>query len=570
MCFYCGEDLNTYECLRNHTKSHGLCTDDDRAIRLVKASDNEVKIDVSDISCKMCSDGVSVFTNINDIINHLILNHNLPYNKDVELMITTYRLVDLQCLHCNYNSEYFRKLISHMNTVHPNNCFQCNECEHKFNKKRDLDSHMRTHHKKDFSCLNCDQDFPTNAALLSHRSNAHPSTCNICCQSFSSNSKRLKHMKRNHNTDGNQCSCCLKVLPTKQAFLRHVTQCIVKPNTKQITVIVDDDDKKKSVQEIRNNLACIFNMSTALPFKYFMNKFRCFYCSKDFNTCDELKEHSVSQHPHCDISLKSMKLRNRFDGVRIKIDTSSLSCKLCFKSLRDLDELFDHLDAEHKAKCDRSVENYLLSFKLIKDNFPCPMCGEIYRYFGSLLKHISRSHTDNRYICVYCGKSFRTDPSLRTHISKRHTNVSNYKCSYCELAFATNYALKIHLGAVHGYKVAQCTECSDKFTSHYRMQRHMLSSHGTGFKCNVCGKLFIKNSFMVNHTRRCHLKEKNVQCTVCFKRFFDTQRLKMHMVKHMGERNFHCDICGKKFLWKRNLRSHMSSHNRNANTQNAT
>ncbi|XP_026743955.1 PR domain zinc finger protein 5-like isoform X3 [Trichoplusia ni] len=561
MCFFCGDDFDTYEVLKKHTKSHGLCSHKDRALKLVKASDSEIKIDVSDVTCEICS---KTFSDLDKIVDHLILEHSLPYNRNVELMMSAYRLIDLQCLLCDTKFNYLRKLISHMNNFHPNNCFMCQDCDQKFNKKRDLDSHVRFHHRKEYACMKCQQTFPSNSALHTHRTNAHSSTCNICFKTFSSDSKRLVHMKRDHD-DQTECGFCQRVLTTKQAFLRHAAICT--ENTKKDVIVIDDEEKKQSVKELRSSIACIFNMSTALPFKFFMNRFRCFYCPKDFTTSDDLKQHTLSEHPLCDISFKSMKLRNRYDGVQIKIDISNLSCKLCLEELTDLDDLIRHLTSEHKVNCDKSLESNIQCFKLIKDNFPCPICGEIFRYFGLLLNHISRAHTDNKYICMYCGKSFRTDPNLRAHVSRRHTNLGNYKCSDCDLVFPTNNALKIHLGAVHGSKIIQCSECLDKFTSQYWMQRHMITIHGTGHKCSYCGKLFIKNSFMVNHVRRCHLKEKNVECSVCFERFFDGQRLKMHMVKHIGERNFHCDVCGKKFLWKRNLRGHMSSHIRNSNAQ---
>ncbi|KAM3957655.1 LOW QUALITY PROTEIN: uncharacterized protein ACR2FA_008364 [Aphomia sociella] len=562
MCFYCGDDLANYGELRKHTKAHGFCSDRDRALRLVRTSDAEVKIDVSDVTCELCNE---IFSSFDEIVTHLTFKHKLPYNKEVELIISQYRLVDLKCLLCEESFKYFSKLITHVNNRHPINCFLCHQCNQKFNKKRDLESHLRTHHRKEYQCTKCSVVFSNNAALQKHKSHSHTSTCNICFETFSSNSKRLKHMKLEHISDGVlQCGFCFKTLSTKLAFLNHAAKCNVKDDSKTLdeSITIDDAEKKASVSEIRNNIACILNMSTAIPFKYFMNRFRCFYCPKDFTECDDLKDHTVVEHPLCDIKLKCLRLRNREDGIKVKVDISSLSCKMCFETMQDLDALINHIISEHKAQYIKSVDNNIQPFKLVKENFSCPFCGEVYRYFGILLKHVSRSHTDNKIICVFCGKSFRTDPSLRAHISRRH-KPNNYKCEFCELEFSTSNALQIHCGRVHGTKIAECLECSEKFTSQYWMQRHMINVHGTGHKCSYCGKLFTKNSHMVNHVRRTHLKEKNVQCSVCFERFFDVQHLRTHTVKHVGERNFHCDFCGKKFLWKKNLRAHMSSHIKN-------
>lgn len=556
MCFYCGDDVPNHEELRKHTKGHGKCSDRDRAIRLVKAKEAEVKVDVSEVACKICYEP---FPNLEEIISHLIFKHKFSYNKDVDLMMTSYRLTDLKCLDCEQSFDYFGKLITHVNNNHPNNCFLCEKCDQRFNKLRDLKAHIRKYHKEMYCCLKCSMSFATSAELLNHKQNEHISVCNICFKTFSSLNKRLSHMKWDHRFDGIlQCGLCLKILSTKQAFFSHASKCNTKIKAKEEPIVLDDNDKRYTVKQLRNNIANVLNMSTAIPFKHFKNRFRCFYCPKDFTECEDMKQHTVMEHPVCDIKAKCMKLKNRGEEG-IKIDTSSLSCKLCFESVPDFDNLITHIVSEHKAKYDKSIPNLWLPYKLIKDNFPCPFCQQVYRYFGILLRHISRDHTDNKKICLYCGKSFRSDPNLRAHVSRYH-KAAKHKCAHCDCEFTSSGDLQLHLGRKHGVKIADCPQCEEKFTSHYMVSRHLINVHGTGHKCSYCGKLFPKHSFMMSHVRRLHLKEKNVECSICFEKFFDAQRLKMHMVKHIGERNFHCDVCGKKFLWKKNLRGHMASH----------
>ncbi|XP_075989328.1 uncharacterized protein LOC142985191 isoform X3 [Anticarsia gemmatalis] len=562
LCFYCGLDFDCYKRLIKHTQRHGLCSDEDRAIKLVKSADTEIKLDVSYIGCRICSYS---FTNLDDIINHLMIKHDIHYNKNAKLMLTTYKLADLECMVCDKKFDYFAKLVIHMNSSHPSECFSCGECKQIFNKKRDLCTHVRNYHRQSYPCVRCGESFETNVVLQHHRLHAHQSTCNICLQTFSSDLKRLKHMKDDHTSDEVQCGVCHQILSTKQAVLRHAPKCTIKKESLE-TIVVDDEDKKIATKDLRTSIATIINMSTAMPFKFFMSKFRCFYCTRDFTHCDGLKEHTIMEHPQCEVGDKSMKMRNRYDGVKIKIDTSNLSCKLCLETVDDLNSLVQHLTTEHKIQCNITIEDHLQPFKLIKNNYPCPLCDEVYRYFGLLLKHVSKSHTGNKYICVFCGQSFRTDPNLRAHTIRYHSVSNNkFECNQCDMIFPTYVNLKSHLGKDHGIKMFKCLECNEKFTTQYWMQRHMLLSHGGGHKCSYCDKAFIKYSFMVNHIRRVHLKEKNVKCRICTESFFDRQRLKMHMIKHVGERNFHCDICNKKFLWKRNLRAHIASHVRNAN-----
>ncbi|XP_047542065.1 zinc finger protein 160-like isoform X2 [Vanessa atalanta] len=564
-CFYCGEELPIYDDLRKHTKAHGPCSERDRAIKLVKTDDAEVKIDVSDITCELCNES---FGNLDEIISHLTTEHMFPYERDVKLIIMSYRLIDKQCLICDERFKQVRELVIHVNNEHPVQCFDCDVCQQKFFRKQYLDAHMRVKHSNIYKCLKCPQTFSSHLALQEHKIKSHVAVCNICFTKFSTQMKRLKHMKSEHANEPLKCGFCLKFMSTKLGFLRHAAKCTEKNENVNETFVVDDDDedKKPAVIQIRKNIACIFNMSTVIPFKYFMSRFRCFYCPHDFTDCEELRAHTVIEHPICDVNFKCMRLRNRQEGC-VKVDTSVLSCKMCFENLPNLESLIEHLISEHKALYDKSVDNNIQPYNLIKDNYPCPVCGESYTHFSTLLKHMGQLHTDNKNICMHCGKSFRNLPNLRVHISNHHKTTGSYKCVRCEQEFSTNKYLQTHLGRAHGIKVYECPECSEKFTSNYAMQRHMINTHSSGHKCLHCGKLFTSNCFMIDHIKRTHLKEKNVECQVCYERFFDTQRLKTHMVKHNGERNFHCDVCGKKFLWKKNLRGHMAIHVKNINQE---
>lgn len=553
LCFYCGEASETYEKLAIHTEEHGQCSETDKAMQFIKAADIEVKVDISNITCKLCKES---FADLETIITHLVTKHNLLFNKNVELSIAPYRLVDLKCLWCDEKFTYFGKLISHVNCEHPSQSISCVKCGQKFNKKRDLDTHNRSKHRNMYTCLKCSRNFLTSSDLISHKRKWHPSKCNICFKTFLSMKKCLEHIENDHVSTEYKCGFCFYSSTAKKCFIEHLSECT--DNIKTFTENKDIVNKKLTVKQIRNNMACIFNMSTAMPFKYFMSRFRCFYCIKDFHECDDLKHHTMMEHPLCDTKLKSMKLRHRQDGF-VKVDISTLSCKICFEKLQDLNKLIEHLNIEHKIRCDISAIANLQAYKLIKDNFACPFCVQIFGYFRSLLYHIGKSHSDNKNICVHCGLAFRNSPNLRAHIS-RHHKLANFKCTACDMRFFTNNYLQTHLGRAHGTKIVKCHECKERFKSTYEMQRHKIKTHGSGHECSYCHKLFTGKSAVNNHIRRTHLKEKNVECKACHERFFNSQSLKQHMIKHYGERNYHCDVCGKKFLWKKNLRGHMSSH----------
>lgn len=572
LCFYCGKFYNEYQDFKKHTKSHGLCTTKDYALKIIKGNHIEIKIDISEITCDICNDS---FKSFDVIVDHLIAEHCLEYDKTVDVPFQQYRLSDCQCLHCGLQFAYFGYLITHVNTHHPQNRFICNDCGASFNKKRDLSFHLRNYHKiGGYSCDRCLKIFETNRLLLRHQNNYHFRKCKDCNTSFATYSLLQKHIQTEHPDDDSlKCKFCSKEMHSKQGLKQHLNKCKVKLLAEDPTEDIDDtfDDKiepqkRQNVNQIRQNIICVLNMSTAIPFRFFA-KYSCFFCSKKFLDFEELKDHTITNHPVCDLNGKYMKTC-KADRTCIKIDISALNCKICKESITDLDELIDHLINNHDANYDKTLTNCLQPFRIIKDNIPCPYCPQIFRYFTILLRHINSEHSDNKTICDSCGRSFKNVTNLKVHISYAHKGL--VECSICFAKFKNQWCLSRHKAKNHDSKEFQCPKCPELFHSQYHKQKHLIKVHNTGHKCTYCGRMFTRNSFMKDHIRRTHLKEKNVPCSVCNEKFFDNYLLRMHMVKHEGDRKFTCNVCGKLFLRRSNLYSHMEMHKKYGHVEAAT
>ncbi|XP_063632198.1 zinc finger protein 26-like [Cydia splendana] len=405
----------------------------------------------------------------------------------------------------------------------------------------------------DLSCPLCKENFTEmeilNAHVTSHSNNLQ---CELCSEMFSKKKGLKLHKQLVHTYDYNKYE--------EQIDIKEEPDVI---ETKVKTFDPDAVEKKRIAKLRRHNIACVLNMSTATPFKYYMNRFRCFYCSKNHPEFEPIKSHALTKHTYCDpegIAMKSIKGK---DAI-VKVDISSLACKLCCISISDLDALSDHLVSIHHTKHDKLMMDIVQPFKIAKDNMACPLCPNVaFRYFVKLLEHMNESHSNNNVICVYCGQAFRSTPSYRGHLARYH-RPNSCKCPDCDLVFPNPPKLTTHRANAHGAKAFKCSKCSERFATQYLRQKHLIDAHGSGHKCSYCDRMFARNSYMKDHIRKLHLKEKNVECSVCKEKFFDKTRLNIHMVKHIGERNYHCDICGKTFLWKKNLRGHMSSHKRSA------
>ncbi|XP_063899034.1 zinc finger protein 208 isoform X1 [Helicoverpa armigera] len=575
LCFYCSKDIAEYTELRKHTKSHGNCSIKDHSLKVLKGGQNmEIKVDISNISCEICTEP---FPSFDEVVTHLFVKHKLEYDKGVDMAIEEYKLVDLSCIGCEEKFTYFGYLVSHVNNNHPKNCLICDKCNQKFNKKRDLFSHMKNYHREGgYQCELCPQTFSSLNILRKHRNNRHLTRCNICHLKLPSAALKQKHIEIEHPDDGSlQCDTCFKEFHTKQGLRMHNRKCkgeeIFEIAIKKEEYVAMDLDqnydnqvKRPSVKQIRENIVIVINMSTAIPFNFYKNKFNCFYCSKDFPDSDSMREHTVMEHPVCDIKEKCIR-KCRESVACVKIDISSLACKICFESMTDLDHLLDHLISKHNANYDKSITTCLQPYKLIKDHMACPHCpDEEFRFFGTLLKHMNNKHTNNNIICVYCGQTFRRDQNLRVHIWRHHRD-GRFKCNICGAECKIPSRLYMHMARAHGVKAAKCPKCSESFATQYLRQKHLIEAHDSGHKCSFCGKLFTRNSFMRDHVRRTHLKEKNVECSICNMKFFNNILLRRHMVKHSGEKNFHCDVCGERFFWRKSLRTHMARHNKHLN-----
>lgn len=570
ICFYCGKNSTEYTEFRKHTKSHGLCSTKDYSLKLIKGNHIEIKIDVSEISCEVCNEPFKTF---DSIIDHLISKHNMEYERNIDTPFQEYRLADCRCLHCEEQFSYFGYLVKHVNNVHPQKCFICDDCGLTFNKKRDLAVHLRNYHKTGgYPCNLCLKTFKNNLVLRRHQNNSHFRQCMSCGLRFASLSLLQKHIVVDHppNEDNMKCSYCSKEFHSSIGLMQHLSKCKVKllsqedPSPSSLAEDSIEPKKKQNVLQIRQNIQCVLNMSTAVPFKFF-SKFSCFYCSKKFVEFDELRQHTAVEHPVCDLKSKCMK-KCKGERISVKIDVSDLACKVCGVPMPNLEDLITHLIESHKAKYDTSITGCLEPYRLIKDNMPCPICPDaVFRYFGILLRHMSSVHSNNNRICDFCGRSFRNAANLNVHITYAHTG--SCECDVCGAKYKNQWCLARHRARTHNAKDHKCPKCPEKFQSQYHTQKHLIKIHNIGHKCSYCGKMFTRNSFMKDHVRRTHLKEKNIPCSICNEKFFDNYLLKMHMVKHEGDRKFTCTVCGKAFLRRSNLSSHMEMHKKYGHVQ---
>lgn len=309
----------------------------------------------------------------------------------------------------------------------------------------------------------------------------------------------------------------------------------------------------------RQNAATIIENTNVRPFVYCRYYFKCFYCKDQYSDITALLEHT-SSHANPDKATILKKLLPK--GKRtLKVDISNLSCKICQRTMPDLDSIRQHLTQDHKKEFTKSghgIIGYNLTLK--NGQFPCHLCKKMFQTFILLNRHMN-VHFSNA-ICETCGMGFMTHQRLMQH--KEIHMPGGYPCEKCKKVYTTSSNLKYHFEKAHEgttkMRLLRCPHCSERFVEHFRKLKHLKAAHGITFtfECEVCKTSFSTRRSLTMHTNKFHTQK--TQCQICKKSFSCRSTLRKHMVAHTGERNFACHICQKAYRHQKSLKQHMRAH----------
>ncbi|KAG7300377.1 hypothetical protein JYU34_015977 [Plutella xylostella] len=167
------------------------------------------------------------------------------------------------------------------------------------------------------------------------------------------------------------------------------------------------------------------------------------------------------------------------------------------------------------------------------------------RHMVTSVKHTQATHFHNG--CRVCGESFKSPEELRVHHRKEHARKrpKNYgkkppimtwpsKCEHCEEEIPNAREYWTHFRRAHPDR-------------QYPIQKSYI--------CEICGKSFRGNAFLVYH-KRTHFEERAYKCAQCPKAFFNRTNLQMHEKTHSDRRPYPCTVCFKAFKCKGALDRH--------------
>ncbi|XP_069363794.1 oocyte zinc finger protein XlCOF6-like isoform X4 [Maniola hyperantus] len=339
----------------------------------------------------------------------------------------------------------------------------------------------------------------------------------------------------------------------KKALLRKVDK-----KTKEGPVKISE--KQKHV----TNLEVVLAFSTATPIRSHDGfAYTCCFCTALFKNPAELKTHTLMTHDNR-YDRREFMVKKTSSRYLLKLDITLLKCRVCDKSITTLEELYEHLQNEHKKLIYTDVKNLIIPFRFESEDLRCAICTLVFNKFKILLEHM-KTHYRN-YVCEICDYGCINQKTMVNH--KQSHKTGSFECSECSKVFETHLRRRTHMNTVHKYKnmPAKCTICNERFHSGPMKDQHMVTMHGMSpiiRKCTACEKTFTNQNALRIHTKRYHLMERRYPCKECEMRFYTGAELKYHMVKHTGKKEFKCDICMKCFSRKWILSEHMHTHSNN-------
>ncbi|XP_018423239.1 PREDICTED: zinc finger protein 3-like [Nanorana parkeri] len=196
--------------------------------------------------------------------------------------------------------------------------------------------------------------------------------------------------------------------------------------------------------------------------------------------------------------------------------------------------------------------------------FPCPECGDIFRFKLSLSVHLRSHNHEEVHPCSQCGKHFPCKSHLVRH-QRSHTGEKPYSCTECGKYFSHKSSLSVHKRLHTGEKPFSCPECGKSYTQKSELIVHQRSHTGERpFCCPECGKSFSDKTKLSRH-QRLHTGEKPHACHECGKCYTRKADLVIHQRSHTGEKPFCCPLyscpeCGKRYTQKSEFVIHQRTH----------
>ena len=195
-------------------------------------------------------------------------------------------------------------------------------------------------------------------------------------------------------------------------------------------ILKDNDDKncKQTVNvdvHTAETVSCVEKESYSAPNEE--KSIPCPFCDSLFMNLSELKRHIQITHietnstesiPTDDCDVQGDVVGNPEEIEKHMIfehSRENIGCTKCDKTFPNIDEINNHMQAEHK------------------EPFPCQICGLVLATFSMLEEHINNFHTPKSEACKYCDQTFGTENEVKEHTIKEHEDVMMVQTMFLQI-----------------------------------------------------------------------------------------------------------------------------------------
>uniref|UniRef100_A0A2A4JVY9 Protein krueppel n=1 Tax=Heliothis virescens TaxID=7102 RepID=A0A2A4JVY9_HELVI len=336
-----------------------------------------------------------------------------------------------------------------------------------------------------------------------------PYQCNLCFKGFIDNDAWNHHVSKHAVSAGSvECIVCKFRFKTKRAYQKHAANHEKKYACKSCPYVSSTTTQAKQHQGWHKGVT-----------------FKCKYCGEIFTIWTSYMSHVRIKHP------------------------SQHICNVCGYSFISKMGLNMHKTMMHKDLQENAEEN-------TEEGPYCAECDVKFISSDAYKRHIVMSvkhtqTTDPIKGCRTCGATFENAEELRLHHRKEHSRKRprNYGKKHPNTSFPM-----------------QCEHCPEEIPSARDYWTHFRRAHPDkkypvtkNYICDICGKGFRGNAFLVYH-KRTHFEERAYKCSQCDKAFFNRTNLQVHERSHSDTRPYPCSVCFKAFKSKAALDRHFRSH----------
>lgn len=446
LCAYCHNEFNELSELRQHMNTEH--TKSDFTNVFYRTKDNLVKVDITNLKCKLCSEEIR---DVDSLMSHLFREHGKPVKFNARFGVLPYKQDSDNNWVCVYCTEIFTEFIPfkrHVPTHFMN--VSCENCGTVF-----ISSHALRDHQRQVKCYRAAYK-ARNGRVMRPRMNA-----SIILQC--STASPFRTWMKNFN-----CVFC-RVQYSEPCSLR------VHMATRHANYDVQSAFYKKLGYEFLS---------------IDITDLQCKLCYMTIQNFDDLVFHLKNDHQ------QPIMTEAQLGVLPFRLNDGSVwKCTLCPNEFKDFASLNKHTKMHFQNYvCDTCGEGFITESAMIshtkiphENKYSCSRCIATFSSLEDRNIHMKTQHTSMPYMCVYCNEKprFANWELRKKHLMEVHnykTGAEKYECTTCQKTFKTRSGKYNHMARTHRMKKDAelnypCPSCPKAFTSKLFLDKHVAKKH---------------------------------------------------------------------------------------------